>query len=505
MEKFKIYNRRYLGSKYKLLEFIEKIVEENTENSKVFLDLFAGTGVVADYFNKKYDVVLNDLLRCNYFSYECFFSNLEYDEKKLIEIMKKYNKKIVEDNNYYSENFKDTYLSEKNLKKVGFIRDDIDDLFEKKAINKREKAILITALIYSVDKIANTVGHYDAYRKNGDLEKELILKFPQIENENNKNNKIFCMDANELVKKFSADIVYIDPPYNSRQYSDAYHFLENIATNNKPEVFGIAKKMDRTHIKSKYCLSSAKQTLEELIKNIEAKYKSAESVDKFFDDPNNVEMLKQMDKYNDELRNAIISTTQLENMYSKIGKPTSDKAQLEKVNEERLSFLANMAEFSQKLQKQQSIGDINEIKKLSSTGKADYKKLSYKDMENITFDKLYSMIKNGDQKSIPENLAILDSLMKQNNSLFNYTLTTLIGFKNTNNYQEIRDMQIKQNEVQKYAETFIGFKQSALSFFLPTDKELENLKKADPKNGTPKNELIKHNSGIALNTIILGK
>ena len=247
------------------------------------------------------------------------------------------------------------------------------------------------------------------------------------------------------------------------------------------------------------------QIAQENMKNIEAKYKSAESVDKFFDDPNNVEMLKQMDKYNDELRNAIISTTQLENMYSKIGKPTSDKAQLEKVNEERLSFLANMAEFSQKLQKQQSIGDINEIKKLSSTGKADYKKLSYKDMENITFDKLYSMIKNGDQKSIPENLAILDSLMKQNNSLFNYTLTTLIGFKNTNNYQEIRDMQIKQNEVQKYAETFIGFKQSALSFFLPTDKELENLKKADPKNGTPKNELIKHNSGIALNTIILGK
>ena len=272
MEKFKIYNRRYLGSKYKLLEFIEKIVQENTKNCKIFLDLFAGTGVVADYFNKKYDVVLNDLLRCNYFSYECFFSNLEYDKKKLIEIMKKYNEKVIKDNNYYSENFKDTYLSEKNLKKVGFIRDDIDDLFEKKEINKREKAILITSLIYAVDRIANTVGHYDAYRKNGNLEKELILKFPQIENENNKNNKIFCMDANELVKEFSADIVYIDPPYNSRQYSDAYHFLENIATNEKPDVFGVARKMDRTHIKSKYCLSSAKNTLEDLIENIEAKY-----------------------------------------------------------------------------------------------------------------------------------------------------------------------------------------------------------------------------------------
>ena len=50
-----INNRRYLGSKYKLLEFIEKIVQENTKNCKIFLDLFAGTGVVADYFNKKYE------------------------------------------------------------------------------------------------------------------------------------------------------------------------------------------------------------------------------------------------------------------------------------------------------------------------------------------------------------------------------------------------------------------------------------------------------------------
>ena len=151
-------------------------------------------------------------------------------------------------------------------------RDNRRFYIEKKLINKRERAILITSLVYAVDKIANTVGHYDAYRKNGDLEKELILKLPQIENENNKNNKIFCMDANELVKKFKADIVYIDPPYNSRQYSDAYHFLENIATNEKPDVFGVARKMDRTHIKSKYCLSSAKNTLEDLIENIEAKY-----------------------------------------------------------------------------------------------------------------------------------------------------------------------------------------------------------------------------------------
>ena len=47
LEKFKIYNRRYLGSKYKLLEFIEKIVQEHTKKCKIFLDLFAGTGSIS--------------------------------------------------------------------------------------------------------------------------------------------------------------------------------------------------------------------------------------------------------------------------------------------------------------------------------------------------------------------------------------------------------------------------------------------------------------------------
>ena len=65
------------------------------------------------------------------------------------------------------------------------------------------------------------------------------------------------MDSNILANEIKGDVVYIDPPYNSRQYSDAYHLLENLALWNKPEVFGKAKKMDRSHIKSKYCSKDA--------------------------------------------------------------------------------------------------------------------------------------------------------------------------------------------------------------------------------------------------------
>ena len=66
--------------------------------------------------------------------------------------------------------------------------------------------------------------------------------------------------------------IYIDPPYNSRQYSDAYHLLENVATWEKQEVFGVAKKMKRNGIKSKYCSVSAPLAFKDLIENVNAKY-----------------------------------------------------------------------------------------------------------------------------------------------------------------------------------------------------------------------------------------
>ena len=122
-----------------------------------------------------------------------------------------------------------------------------------------------------MDKIANTCGHYDAYRRNGTFDKPLELLLPEPEN-NLQKNEIFNMDANLLVQKIEADLVYIDPPYNSRQYCDAYHLLENVAKWEKPVVYGVAKKMNRDNLKSDYCTSNATRAFEDLIKNIKARY-----------------------------------------------------------------------------------------------------------------------------------------------------------------------------------------------------------------------------------------
>lgn len=274
MKLFSINNRRYIGSKARMLESIENVIKKEKIEFSSFLDLFGGTGIVGDYFNNQQTkIYVNDILKSNYISYLAWFGNDKIDKKKITSILDYYNSLTYLDDNYFSINFKDTYFSEFNCKKIGFIREDIETKYLNSEINVRERAILITSLLYAMDKIANTVGHYDAYRKNGELDKNLELCMLDLKtNTINKNNKIFNEDSNELVKQIKADVVYIDPPYNSRQYSDAYHLLENVASWEKQEVFGVAKKMKRTGTKSKYCSVSAPLAFKDLIENINAKY-----------------------------------------------------------------------------------------------------------------------------------------------------------------------------------------------------------------------------------------
>lgn len=267
----KINNRRYLGNKYKLLPFITRVVEENCRNINTVADIFAGTGAVASAFTDK-KLITNDIMYSNYICHLAWFGSEQYSEEKISSLIIEYNAITVKEDNYMSENFADTYFSLNDCRKIGFIRQDIEDRFDKGEINERERALLITSLLYAMDKIANTCGHYDAYRKGVEFEKHLELSVPQPDKNLNTNNVCYNMDTNELVAEMEADLVYIDPPYNSRQYCDAYHLLENVACWNKPEVFGVAKKMDRTSLKSDYCTHKATEAFEKLIDSIQAKY-----------------------------------------------------------------------------------------------------------------------------------------------------------------------------------------------------------------------------------------
>ncbi|MFW3364700.1 DNA adenine methylase [Aerococcus viridans] len=268
LETLHIFNRRYLGSKKKLLNFILETVKEYDNQIYSVADIFSGTGVVADQFRQKgKKVIVNDILKSNYVTYHTWFGNEEIDENKIQKRLHELNK-VEGTENYVSLNFGDKYFTMENAKKIGEIRERIELMDD---LNIREKSFLLTSLIYAMDKVANTVGHYDAYRRTLDTYNPLILKMPLV-NKNN-DNEIFCEDANQLVRKIKADLVYIDTPYNSRQYGDAYHLLENIINWEKPPVIGVAKKMpDRSGTKSLYSTSKAPLAFNDLVEHIDAKY-----------------------------------------------------------------------------------------------------------------------------------------------------------------------------------------------------------------------------------------
>ncbi len=267
-------NRRYLGNKHKLLPFIKTVLTTECGDIASVADIFAGTGIVASAFERdcKTRIITNDLMYSNYICNFAWFGSECYSRPKVVEFIERYNAAMPRADNYMSRNFADTYFSARDCRKIGFVREDIEKHYVAGDLNDRERAILIMSLLYAMDKIAVTCGHYDAYRKNASFDGRLELPLPLAPLQNNRENECHNEDANELVKRIAVDLVYIDPPYNSRQYCDAYHLLENVARWEKPEVFGCARKMDRTSLKSRYCMKTASVAFDELISDINARY-----------------------------------------------------------------------------------------------------------------------------------------------------------------------------------------------------------------------------------------
>lgn len=269
----KINSRRYIGCKTKLLDFIFETVTKygyGPENS--IFDVFAGTGVVANYFaNKGFATILNDNLYSNYVVYQAYLGEGTLDYKKLKDEIREFNNISANElqDNYFSNIYGNKYYHINDAKKIGYIR----DLIESRKVNysQREYYYLLTSLIYSADRIANTVGHFESFLRKEPKEYGVSLEELDI-NTNIKNAVIFNDDANEVIKKASADIIYLDPPYNARQYVNFYHVLENLARWNKPTEFeGNSMKFKRNELKSNYCRSKAPELMQDLVNNAKAK------------------------------------------------------------------------------------------------------------------------------------------------------------------------------------------------------------------------------------------
>lgn len=282
---------RYIGSKILLLSEIEKIICENIDNAESFCDIFSGTSIVARYFKKDFKIISNDLLYLSFVLQKAIIQNEHYPD--FLKIKKVLNQdpfdyfetsevayELLKSTPFIYENYSPNaksgrqYFSNKNALRIDFIRQTIEEWKEKKLLEDNEYYYLLAGLIEAVPFISNIAGTYGAYLKHWDKRANKKLNLIKLDTiENKKVNKCFNRDSNELIKEISGDILYIDPPYNSRQYAPNYHVLETIARYDAPAIYGKTGMRPYQDIKSKYCIKrEVLSTFSDLIANANFKH-----------------------------------------------------------------------------------------------------------------------------------------------------------------------------------------------------------------------------------------
>jgi len=161
------------------------------------------------------------------------------------------------------------YISKQNAVRVDYIRNTIEEWSRSGLIDEVEYYYLLAALIEGVPYVSNITGTYGAYLKTWDkrAHKAFEMARPDVLN-NGRNNHSYNADGNKLIREIDGDILYIDPPYNSRQYAPNYHLLETISRYDNPYIRGITGMRPYNDIKSSFCVKSeVLEVFEDLIAN----------------------------------------------------------------------------------------------------------------------------------------------------------------------------------------------------------------------------------------------
>ena len=263
--------------------------------------MFAGTGIVGRYFKEKgHQVTANDL---QYYSYvlnknyignhtDLHFTGLaeilpemipsELPERK--NIVLNYLENLPGEKGFIYQNyapsgtkgqeFERMYFTDENAMKCDAIRTKIESWKDEKKITENEYYFLLATLLENIDKVANTASVYGAFLKN--FKKSALKPLTLTPADfflNDHDHEVHNGDVLEIAKMTSHDVVYLDPPYNERQYSSNYHMLETIAKYDAPKIKGKTGLRDYSKQKSDYCKKTeVKKSFRELIQTLDAKY-----------------------------------------------------------------------------------------------------------------------------------------------------------------------------------------------------------------------------------------
>ena len=268
-----------------------------------FFDFFSGTASVAKFFKQNgYDVFSSDLLFMSYCLQRAYITNnMEPEFKALLpklnnccsqsllespldKVLCFLNNCVEKKHGFIYKNYSVAgtkhlkqprmYLSDENAAKIDAVRQTIEDWYTSNLVTEDEYYVLLACLLESVSLFTNVAGVYAAFQKKWDPRaiKPFVIKPIEL-CIGKKTGKAYNTNSSELLATVKADIFYLDPPYNERQYAPNYHLLETIAKYDNPELRGVTGMRDYSNQKSAFCRKeTALAELEEILKNAKCNY-----------------------------------------------------------------------------------------------------------------------------------------------------------------------------------------------------------------------------------------
>jgi len=266
---------RLIGNKTKLLGDIEQLLESQGVRGGTLIDIFAGTSSVGRHFKRRgFRVLANDRMA------SCFAQAVAAVEVSCPPAFRRF--RDAQGAALADERFREEFFAEYGPRGASERRDDggeplreaihflgtrvapreglvfrsfsdggphgrryftaengrrIDGMLEfltgglrRGILTRGEFFLLLSALIDAADRVANISGTYGAYLKQFQMSarRPLTLVVPDVVSSGHQ-NRAYQEDANRLVRRLEGDVLYIDPPYNKRQYPANYHVLEVLA------------------------------------------------------------------------------------------------------------------------------------------------------------------------------------------------------------------------------------------------------------------------------------
>lgn len=247
------HNRYYLGCKRALTGALDAVITPLLGEHGLW-DVFCGTATVAYHFTTRYGVpvLATDLSPSCALAAKVFLEPmLRSDIKQARQLVDRLNLDL--DNGYperylaggyASETWGNRYFSSEDAARIDWVR----TMLTRHHVGPVRNAALVS-LMYAADKVAQTCGHYDAFKRKElwRKTKPIRLEMPDVSCGRNGKNQALRREAISMAHELSRagkrfDVAFLDPPYNTRDYGTNYHVLDSLVTWEKPSVSGVTAK-----------------------------------------------------------------------------------------------------------------------------------------------------------------------------------------------------------------------------------------------------------------------